>query len=631
MLDWLRKRWRKGRVHATSTPSADPLVELGRKARALAKEGFVDEAAAVLRASDNPRAEGMLALLLREYGRLDEAIDILRASKNPEAAPRLDQFLRERGSELNRLTIIDGRPLDRTREVDELLQHGQIDEAIDLLKASRLPADRSRLQALLRELGRTDDLRELANHSIRLGTLRAEGRLDELRQRASAGDREAETLLIDALAEQGQVEELRTRADAGNSQAKDLLVDLLAREGRLDELSSLHDPYAAAKVFDHLIEQGLADEAAAVLREEPSSEDDMAWYRLARLYADQGRTDDALTVLRPRQWIAPDLLAELLADSGEATEAIAVLDASDRREAPRLAARLRAEHGQLDELRARADAGDKPSAKQLAAYLAAHDEVDELRARAAADGDAVFKVHLIRTLGRLGRLQDLEALAPTSNAAGHMWWATLLAGGGDPTEHEAKQAWYAGQDATARVIHLLVEKQRIDVAIAFAKARVSAGDEWAGAWIPRVPQSRIHRDDGIDSQLLASQADAAIRELLPTCSVGEERSTKVRVADAGYAVYGDLRVSLTAPGQAEVSLACWTVNLDTARYFGDSPPEEAETRLPPEGTAVPDLRMTIAVLDDIADRLKAVDAPRPQAGGSHLTLTVSARAVGGRT
>lgn len=620
MLDWLRRRRKKGRKQgrgqATGTPSANSLSELGRRARALATDGFVDEAAAVLRASDNPRAEGLLVLLLREYGRLDEAIRILQASKDPEVAPRLDQFLRERGSELNRLTTLGSRPLDRTLEVDELLQRGRIDEAIDLLKASGLPADRSRLQALLRELGRTAELREVANHSIRLGTLRAEGRLDELRQHASAGDREAETLLIDALAERGQVEELQAHAEAGNAQAR----DLLAQEGRVDE-----------RVFDHLIEQGLADEAAAVLREQSSTVDDMAWYRLARLYADQGRTDDALAVLRPRQWIAPDLLAELLADSGQATEAIAVLDASELREAPRLAARLRAEHGQLDELRARADAGDKPSAVQLAAYLAAHDEVDELRSRAAAAEDAVYLLQLIRTLGRLDRLQDLEALAGTSKLAAYMWWATLLAGGGDPAEHEDKQPWYAGQDATARVIDLLVEKQRIDVAIAFAKARVAAGDEWAKRWIPRVPQARIHRDDGIDSQLLASQADAAIRELLPTCSAGEERSTTVRVADAGYAVYGDLRVGLAASGQAEVSLACWTVNLDTARYFGDNPPEEVETRLPPDGTAIPDLRMTIAVLDDIADRLKARDAPRPHPGGSHLTIAIAAEAVGGRT
>jgi hypothetical protein len=261
---------------------------------------------------------------------------------------------------------------------------------------------------------------------------------------------------------------------------------------------------------------------------------------------------------------------------------------------------------------------------QLAAYLAAHDEVDELQARAATAEDAVYLLQLVRTLGRLNRLQDLEALAGTSKPASYMWWATLLASGGDPAEHEDKQPWYAGQDATARVIHLLVEKQRIDVAIAFAEARVAAGDEWAKRWIPRVPQARIHRDDGIDSQLLASQADAAIRELLPTCSAGEERSTTVRVADAGYAVYGDLRVGLAASGQAEVSLACWTVNLDTARYFGDNPPEEAETRLPPDGTAVPDLQMTIAVLDDIADRLKAPDAPRPHPGGSHLTITLAA-------
>jgi hypothetical protein len=40
------------------------------------------------------------------------------------------------------------------------------------------------------------------------------------------------------------------------------------------------------------------------------------------------------------------------------------------------------------------------------------------------------------------------------------------------------------------------------------------------------------------------------------------------------------------PDRAEIALACWHVYKDTARYFGDNPPNEAETELRPDGTAI---------------------------------------------
>ncbi|WBQ04982.1 hypothetical protein [Kribbella sp. CA-293567] len=595
MLDWLRKRLFGARGRPAGSTPVETRDEPGQRAWLLAKQGYLDDAAAVLRASDKPQHEAMLALLLREYGRLDDAIEVLQASTDPDAALKLEQFRRERGAQLAQLTLLtelDGSPPERSHEVDALLEDGHIEESIDLLKGSRLLADRTRLQALLRELGRTDELREIANHSIRLATLRAEGRVDELRALAEAGDREAGALLADALAE---------------AKAKE---------------PEVYDPFAGEKTFDQLIRQGLADEAAAELAEWPETRaNDDARLRLVKLYVEQDRAEDAIAVLRAHRSLAPELLADLLVETGQVAEAIAVLDASEQRGAARDAARLRAEHGYVDELRARAEAGERLSAEQLALWLAAQGELDELRVRAAA-GDHTFEAQLIRALGKLGQLDELATLATTAYPARWMWWATLLAETDSSAvaatldEYAVNADWYAGETATGAVINLLVEKRRIGTAIAFAEARVSAGDDWAVQWVPRPPQTRFPSEQVATWQLLASKVIEALPELLPT------GTTTVSIADADYALYADLRVTQQAPDRAKIALACWTVQTDAARYFGDHPPEDAERQLDPAGTAVPELNLTVGVIDDLAGRLKSRDLPQPHPGGRHLTISI---------
>ncbi|WP_020391037.1 hypothetical protein [Kribbella catacumbae] len=123
------------------------------------------------------------------------------------------------------------------------------------------------------------------------------------------------------------------------------------------------------------------------------------------------------------------------------------------------------------------------------------------------------------------------------------------------------------------MIGLLAEMRRLNTAIAFSQARVDAGDEWALEWVPKRQTGDFNQVSEAQF-LLTRNADSALRDLLGN---GKERSTTRRISDAEYAAYGDLRVSLPEPGRAEISLACWTVYTDTARYFGDNPPNEAET------------------------------------------------------
>ncbi|MEV6954196.1 hypothetical protein [Streptomyces sp. NPDC051183] len=115
--------------------------------------------------------------------------------------------------------------------------------------------------------------------------------------------------------------------------------------------------------------------------------------------------------------------------------------------------------------------------------------------------------------------------------------------------------------------------------------------------------------------------EPAVRELMRECTDGREPSTTVTFGGDGFTMCAHVRVRAGEPGRAEVSLACWTVNEDTARYFGANPPTADETRLPPEGTAAPDGSLTSRVIAHLATRMDALDTPRPDRDG-HLAITV---------
>ncbi|MER5257382.1 MULTISPECIES: hypothetical protein [unclassified Streptomyces] len=118
-----------------------------------------------------------------------------------------------------------------------------------------------------------------------------------------------------------------------------------------------------------------------------------------------------------------------------------------------------------------------------------------------------------------------------------------------------------------------------------------------------------------------SVVEPAVHELMHQCTDGQERSTTVGFGGDGFTMYAHVRLRPATPAQADVSLACWTTNMDTARYFGNTPPSEQETRLPPDGTATPDESLTSRVMGHLAPRMNALGNPRP-GGEGHLTITV---------
>ncbi|MBQ1110488.1 hypothetical protein KBY46_31970 [Streptomyces sp. 404i] len=107
----------------------------------------------------------------------------------------------------------------------------------------------------------------------------------------------------------------------------------------------------------------------------------------------------------------------------------------------------------------------------------------------------------------------------------------------------------------------------------------------------------------------------AVAELLQRFPRGQECTTTVSFGGDDFTLRAQVRVRRTTPGLARVSLACWVINKDMARYLGGNPPREDENFLPPEGTAVPDASLTARVMDCLATRLNPGTTPQPDGDG----------------
>ncbi|WUT33161.1 hypothetical protein OG392_36860 [Streptomyces sp. NBC_00691] len=116
--------------------------------------------------------------------------------------------------------------------------------------------------------------------------------------------------------------------------------------------------------------------------------------------------------------------------------------------------------------------------------------------------------------------------------------------------------------------------------------------------------------------------EPAVLTLVQRYPRGRRFSTTVSCGGDGFSMCAHVQAQwATEPGQVKIALACWVVNLDTARYLGDSPPTRQEKLLPPEGTAAWDEELTGRVISHLAARMNAL-APALPTGDGHLTITV---------
>ncbi|ELP63274.1 hypothetical protein ACKI1I_11595 [Streptomyces turgidiscabies] len=113
----------------------------------------------------------------------------------------------------------------------------------------------------------------------------------------------------------------------------------------------------------------------------------------------------------------------------------------------------------------------------------------------------------------------------------------------------------------------------------------------------------------------------AVLELVQQYPRGRPFSTTVTFGGDDFTMCAHVRAQWAAPGQVKIALACWVVNMDTARYLGDNPPADEEKRLSPEGTAGWDEELTGRVIGHLATRMNALTAALPTTD-EHLTITV---------
>ena len=293
------------------------------------------------------------------------------------------------------------------------------------------------------------------------------GRMDELRQRADAGDVRARELLADWLAQEDEIPELRRRAEAGDDSARRLLAGWLSERDRVDEAIEAIGPLAdAGDDSARRLLAGWLLEAKRIVELEHRARtgDRAARSMMARWQHDQGRVDEAIATIRPLavagDAAASHLLARWQHDQGTVDEAIATIgplavagDAAARR----LLADWLYRHERIDELRQRAGTGDDEARSRLARWLLEHDHITELRQRTES-GDEHAGLLLADWMFEQKGLDELRRRARA----------------GEP---------HAG----ARLAIRLYEKDHVDQAITEIRPLAEAGDDSArhllAAWL----------------------------------------------------------------------------------------------------------------------------------------------------
>jgi hypothetical protein len=473
-----------------------------------------DHAAIRSRAGDEAATE-RLPYLLTRLGRLDEVSTALRRQMDA------------------------GDPYVAGRLADSLVEQGRIDEALAVLRSAAADKrksaryDRARLARVLVQHGRMEELRARADQGDRqsldalVENLAATGQMDEAITRltalAAAGSRSSTARLVGYLVQDQRVAELRSLAERGDVHAVSAYLELLIgqhqtvdalafvrdltehrryAENRLDDLLMEHghehlaleraraayeagSDGAALRLADLLAQQGEADEAIAVLRS-ASGEDAMG--RLAGLLVETGRIDDALAVMRDHPAAASIYVVDDLVDR--------LLDQARDAEA-------------LDMLQARVVANRRHAIDQLLGFLVKKGLLDEavqaLRDHPGALSGGARQV--LSALVAAGRLDEAISLARRTSAtyghdddlvellvrAGRLDEVTAMAKAGDA----AAERWQLDQ---------LAELGQLDKAATMLRAKIAHGDQGA-AWTLASFLARQGRNDEATA-LMQRYADA---------------------------------------------------------------------------------------------------------------------------
>jgi predicted negative regulator of RcsB-dependent stress response len=308
--------------------AGDPFCA-GDLARVLVDRGRVEEAIAVLREhAGNPFCAGDLARVLVDVGNVEEAIAVLRehaGSNDPNPVMQLAELLIEHGR------IDDAAAVLRLR--------ADAGSSFPSMRLARLLYERDQVDELRKRADAGDTYAAIALADV----LFEQGQVDELRNRVNAGDGYAAGALAWDLASKGHIDDaiavMRPHAATGRSDHTSRFADLLVAYDRVDELrqrAEAGDSHAASRLARRLVKQGNVDDAIAVLRQHTG--DWSSAHDLARLLAKHDRVDELRQLTEAGDTTAGLLLVDLLADKGEIDEVQAEVFAGTPGAASRMAA-----------------------------------------------------------------------------------------------------------------------------------------------------------------------------------------------------------------------------------------------------------------------------------------------------
>ncbi|WP_433833283.1 NACHT domain-containing protein [Actinoplanes sp. CA-015351] len=460
---------------------------------------------------DESAARPLTAMLIR-LGRTDEVIDVLRRrwdEGDRYVASQLADIWIENGNVDQALAIMreaaaDSRKSarhDRERLDRLLVEHGRIDELRSRADAGDQAADK-RLMQHLTDAGELD---EAVSRAISRGDcdsplverLVSDGRFEDLRAIAETGEVYSINAYLIHLVEAGRTADAEAwlvtpnrRGDYGSQQLDSLLLEHGHHEAALRRAQAAYSDgteRAALWLAHVLTQQGDTEAAVALLRKEPGHH---AAAQLAEILIGADRIDEALVVMNDRPdavsaHVVDELVGRLVAGS-RADEAIAFLRvrvATGRRNAAVPLAGLLIRQGHLDAAVevTREFPEDYRSRQVVAQALVDRGRFDEaiplLRGR-----------ELVDLLAQMGREEEINTLADAGDRDAESWRIDQMVAAGRADEAVVLlQAKVAGDVGLLwPLVNLLGQQGRVDEATALMRRIADAGDTDAQAWLDAV-------------------------------------------------------------------------------------------------------------------------------------------------